>query len=514
MKILYFLAHPNNIGGAAKVLLNQALIMQCMGHCIKVVIQNDVNGNHSKIYDILCTENQLEHMALQYPISTSIEGIDILGCLDSYDDVLQCVRDFNPDILHSVQLNITVELVSRECKIPHIMNIYPVKEHSFDYEWFDIFPQYHSCDSLFFCKKWENGLDIISRCVRVAYNALPVSTENDCTIKSKYNLICIGTLAAHKNQLEIIKFIEFCKKKGEEVYLNLVGNNQGAYAIKCKEYVISHKLDDYVNFQGEVTHVEAYLQKADALIHASHVESYPGVIVEAMANGIPVLVSPAGGITELVKNEFNGFVIEGHGAMDIYRTFLRFIDYTTCGKINAIITNGIITYNNNHSFESVGKQLLALYEEVFQSGFNPKHKQLDGYEYLKKVFCDFTTECKEYINMDYLASRLWLLYFWNKKIKKSQKTLIWGTGELSEVALAICKLFDLDFKGFVDSHRKGKHLDYPIFYPKSDVLLSVDYILVSASGLSACSEIVKVLKSFDLIQNEDYYLLEDNPCIF
>jgi glycosyltransferase involved in cell wall biosynthesis len=42
---------------------------------------------------------------------------------------------------------------------------------------------------------------------------------------------------------------------------------------------------------------------------ASKMESLPMVIIEALRYGLPIISTNVGGINELVKNNFNGFLI-------------------------------------------------------------------------------------------------------------------------------------------------------------------------------------------------------------
>ena len=123
MRILYFLAHPNGIGGAMKVLLTQAYIMKQKGHQVKVYIQDNEEGEHIKEYSNLFRKMNLEEVSLYYPIATCIEEINILDSIECISAFERIIDEFFPDIIHSVQLNITAELVARKRHIPHLMNI-------------------------------------------------------------------------------------------------------------------------------------------------------------------------------------------------------------------------------------------------------------------------------------------------------------------------------------------------------------------------------------------------------
>lgn len=305
MKILYFLAHPNAIGGAMTVLMTQAYIMQRRGHKVRVVIQNNSEDSHIPEYDELCKQYQLEYRTSQYPIATCIESIDIVGCMEVYENIRKIVMDYAPDLIHSIQLNTTLELVARELSIPHLMNIYQISEGMFNLQWINVFPEYHSCDSEYYCRLWREGLGIKSRCIRTAYNKENIPVYETKENESLYELISIAVFSEHKRQLEIIKFVEQCKLNGLGIHINFVGSNACRYGEECRAYVEMHNLVEEVSFIGQVIDIERYLARADLLVHASTVESYPVVIVMAMANKVPVLATPVAGIPELLKDKNN-----------------------------------------------------------------------------------------------------------------------------------------------------------------------------------------------------------------
>jgi glycosyltransferase involved in cell wall biosynthesis len=70
-------------------------------------------------------------------------------------------------------------------------------------------------------------------------------------------------------------------------------------------------LRDRVRLHGQVDSavVLAHLQSADVLLHPSLSEGLPTVVLEAMACGLPVVVSECGGVREAVTDGVEGFVV-------------------------------------------------------------------------------------------------------------------------------------------------------------------------------------------------------------
>jgi glycosyltransferase involved in cell wall biosynthesis len=69
-------------------------------------------------------------------------------------------------------------------------------------------------------------------------------------------------------------------------------------------------LEQNVLFAGSAADVRPYLAAADVFVLSSDREGLPLVLLEAMAFGLPCVVSDAGGAREAVRDGVNGFVVE------------------------------------------------------------------------------------------------------------------------------------------------------------------------------------------------------------
>lgn len=90
------------------------------------------------------------------------------------------------------------------------------------------------------------------------------------------------------------------------VKLLLVG--EGPDLDKARRRVIDWKISADVLFLGKQDEVAALLSMADLLLLPSEKESFGLVALEAMACGVPVIASTAGGIPEVVEHAVSGFL--------------------------------------------------------------------------------------------------------------------------------------------------------------------------------------------------------------
>lgn len=74
---------------------------------------------------------------------------------------------------------------------------------------------------------------------------------------------------------------------------------------EARELVSELKLHDRVELLGPYSQIEAprLFQRAHVLIHTKHNDPCPGLVLEAMACGLPVVYSASGGVPELVGEE-------------------------------------------------------------------------------------------------------------------------------------------------------------------------------------------------------------------
>jgi glycosyltransferase involved in cell wall biosynthesis len=511
-KIIYFLDFPFCIGGSNKVLLTQAYIMSQRGYKVVVVIPNDENGMHTPEYDKICQSYGLCTKTTKYSISASMEGIDIVDVWEHYEEIFQLLRKEKADLIHSTQINITVELASRELKIPHIMNIYQTDLETFNIKWMNVYPSYHSADSQLFSNRWGQGLGIPSRCIRVAY-------ENNC--KKIFNkiehktlkILSIGILTERKNQLEIIKFILLCKKNHIQVSLTILGNSNTPYGKLCKDFVRINDLEDYVFFPGFISNIEEYFAQADLMILASKVESYPGVIVESMANKVPVLSTPVAGVPELLEDEYNGFLTKGFYSDDIYKSFMYYLIYKNNGEIENIINQAYKTYLQYHSYKAVGDELEEYYNWILGNYLNKSnHISIENLERIFKIFAkEKTLDCMSF----YTKKNIWFLYHLSKEInqKENKKIGIWGAGNFGEIALEWIEILGYIncFIGFIDTYKEGEYLDYPIVRPDKRIIETCDIILLAIGDENNCIKIMRYLEGFGKKRNKDYFMVVNAP---
>ena len=120
--------------------------------------------------------------------------------------------------------------------------------------------------------------------------------------------ICVGRLAPEKNQILLLKAFKKMLAKHPSARVVLVGD--GPERNNLELFVTSNDLTGKVIFEGEKTQVDVFLSGADVFVLPSNIESLPLALLEALAAGLPCLVSKVGDVPLFVKHGRSGFVFK------------------------------------------------------------------------------------------------------------------------------------------------------------------------------------------------------------
>jgi glycosyltransferase involved in cell wall biosynthesis len=139
-----------------------------------------------------------------------------------------------------------------------------------------------------------------------------VPLEDPCKYSVQINFLSSGRLLnSHKGFDIAIKSFGFLKRKNPSFKFSYLIAGTGPDELLLKQLIISEDLEKEIKLVGWIQQNEllSFYQSGDVLIHPSHFDPYPNVVLEAMACGLPVIGSnSAGSVSDRVVNGKNGFV--------------------------------------------------------------------------------------------------------------------------------------------------------------------------------------------------------------
>jgi glycosyltransferase involved in cell wall biosynthesis len=154
------------------------------------------------------------------------------------------------------------------------------------------------------------------------------------------------------------------------VRLVLAGNDDEGYRQILESLAQSLGVSERVIFAGPVAGADksALLQRAEMLVLPSYSENFGNVVLEAMAAGRPVVVTPEVGVAEMVREGGVGLVA-GDDATSLGRTMARLTDDPALG--NTLGARGQALAAEQFTWDAVAARMEALYERV-ASGRRPR----------------------------------------------------------------------------------------------------------------------------------------------
>ncbi len=119
----------------------------------------------------------------------------------------------------------------------------------------------------------------------------------------------IGTTCERKGQIDFLRAARTLTQRGtERLHFYVVGSRRGKYLNDLQSFVREQRLSSVV-FVQETPHVYEYYRISDVFVCASYEESFPRVILEAMAFELPIVSTDVYGIPEALTDGFSALLV-------------------------------------------------------------------------------------------------------------------------------------------------------------------------------------------------------------
>ncbi|WP_423189031.1 glycosyltransferase family 4 protein [Alkalibacterium sp. f15] len=179
-------------------------------------------------------------------------------------------------------------------------------------------------------------------------------------------LIYVGELSKRKNQSQAIYMMKRLVEKSPQAKLLLVGDGQ--YDKEYMEMIQELNLTDNVFLLGFRTDIPELMSLSDIAISTSRQEGLPVNVMEAMATGLPLVVTDCRGNRDLIHDGINGYVVQ----IDDYEGM--------AAKISKLIQNEVLritfgirntVFITPYEIENVSPQMNIIYQKHIGSNSFP-----------------------------------------------------------------------------------------------------------------------------------------------
>ena len=175
-------------------------------------------------------------------------------------------------------------------------------------------------------------------------------------------VLYMGIFSSRKNIDLLIKSFEIVHKENPLIKLKLVGNVNG-FENYFENLIKSLKLENCIEIVGEVIDNVIWYQNALCTALTSYEEGFGMVLAESLSCGTPVVATDSGGVTDIVQDGKNGFLV-GFNEKEISNAILKVCEDKDLRNIMSL--NGREHIENSFSINSIGHKILNEYEEFLE----------------------------------------------------------------------------------------------------------------------------------------------------
>ncbi len=181
----------------------------------------------------------------------------------------------------------------------------------------------------------------------------------------KIKIVHISTLDdAHKNISGMLRVAQKLSKQRTDFEIWFIGDGDTNPHIKTAKDLNIYSSFAFFDGTKTTSEVADIMRNAHCFLLFSNYENLPCVMVEALASGIPIVSSTAGGIPEHISDNL-GLLVKPLDEPALLSALNKAIDNIKAGKYNPEELSNYA--KNNFSYEKVGEKFVALYSKILKN---------------------------------------------------------------------------------------------------------------------------------------------------
>jgi len=388
MNILHLIGFYPEIGGPFTVIKELLKKLSQIGINIKVLSPIPKNYDKNKLSFVKDLPFEVEYIEEQLPrfimpsfslkfikkireLSKSYDLIHLSGIFDFYSI---SVASMNQKFVYSshgtfmkeaynirkfkklkkdLYMNIIGKKILKKAKFIHLLT-QEEKEHFLEF-----YPEFENKIRII-----PNGLDLSQYEVNLNKSDL---INKYPQLKDKKIILFLSRINWIKGLDILIPAFAKLYKEDKNYHLLIVGKDDGdGYENKVRQWVNEYGLTDAVTFTGLLTGKDKLMAfyGSDLFVLPSYSEGLPTAVIEAMACGVPIIVSDKVGISREIK-QYNAGTIVKTNVDDVYNGIKNV--FSNLDKAKEMALNAKIMVHNLYDIYKVADKMIEMYEEAIDS---------------------------------------------------------------------------------------------------------------------------------------------------
>lgn len=179
-----------------------------------------------------------------------------------------------------------------------------------------------------------------------------------------FTLVSVGRLVPAKNLETLLRAVAIARAAVPDLRLWIVGS--GPERVPLQRLCAELGLQSVVQFWGERRNVGNWLRAADLFVLSSATEGLPIAMLEAMAAGLPSIVTAVGALPELAALSGAGSIVPARDVDSFARTIIELAN-RRC-ELAALGQRASRSYHEHFTPERMAGEYLSLYRACLEEG--------------------------------------------------------------------------------------------------------------------------------------------------
>lgn len=164
-------------------------------------------------------------------------------------------------------------------------------------------------------------------------------------------ILMVAGFRAEKRHIDAIKAFQLLTLKTKDVSLVFVGDNRVEEANKLIEYTKKEELTNVHFFTSDTAgDIKNYYWSATIFtLTSNRVETFPISSLEAMASGLPCVLTNTGGAKDIIRDNENGIIVEPENIESISKGWLKCLQMKNDSISNEIRKQTVKNYSIKNS---------------------------------------------------------------------------------------------------------------------------------------------------------------------
>ena len=301
-----------------------------------------------------------------------------------YRRLHRALRDYSPDIVHThlhvLRYALPSLLILKHASLLHTVHNLAEREIEAGVRWVQHYAFNHGvvpvavAEEVALSLKRLYGLQrcrVISNGIPTDYYAAPQTSRHEWRAREGFGendvlFVCVARFAAQKNHALLLNAFSQGPASDPTAHLVLIG--EGVLRESLEEQTHKLGLVRQVHFLGVRSDIPDVLGAMDVFTLSSDYEGNPLSVMEAMAAGLPVVATSAGGVPNLLENGKEGFIVQPGNAHDLSNAMSLLLG-------NRDLRRCLGTAAAQRARETFDvSAMVQAYEEMYETLLDPVHR--------------------------------------------------------------------------------------------------------------------------------------------